>query len=308
MATLTTESYNLIKGSADIAVEGFYREDSLRQIFQTVPSLGPLNDNYVRWQVQYDGSNNAETYTEDAAAPVAGYENHASAAVAITNFQSSFKLTGQVKQYVTGSAAYVDGMISEQSYALRNLTDLINTTHMATLRAAVDADGSYAGLTRATVGMASYELDYGNDGELLASDLDTMVQNLQMPSYASPYPLSSYVMLMSPETWNEMQKNTIADGGAGRTQMIATAGQESLDHSLLRVADYWARVIPIVLVPRFTDGVLCGPRETVKIVEPRRPTVEPLAKVNDAEQYLITAYSQIVCLQPRYWGKLYHTA
>jgi hypothetical protein len=308
MATLTTESYNLIKASGDIAVEGFYREDSLRQIFPVVPNLGSLNDNYARWQVLYDGSNNAESYTEDAPAPVAGYLNHAQALIAIPNYQASFKITGQVANYVRSPAAYVDAVISEQSYALRNLTDKINTSMVTSLQSQVDASNTHGSLTRATVGMTSYYVDYGNDNELLPSDMDTMVTNLMGATYGSPYPMSNYVCLMNATTYSDLQANLYADAGASRAQLVTQTGATSVDGSVLRENGTWSG-IPILFMPRMTDGyVLMGPRDVVRIVETKRPTTELLGKVNDADQYLITSYAQLIVTQPRYWGKLIHTA
>lgn len=308
MATLTTESANLIKASGDIAVEGFYREDSLRQIFQVVPNLGQMNDNYARWQVMYDGSNNAESYTEDAPAPVAGYLNHAQALIAIPNYQASFKITGQVANYVRTPAAYVDAVISEQNYALRNLVDAVNTAMVSAIQSQVDASNTHGSLTRATVGMTSYYVDYGNDNELLPSDMDTMMTALQGATYGSPYPMSDYVILMAPTTYSDLQVNLYTDAGAGRASMVTQTGATSVDGSVLRVNGTWMG-IPIVFVPRMTDGyVLCGPRSVVKIVETKRPTTEMLGKVNDADQYLITTYAQLIVTQPRYWGKLIHTA
>lgn len=132
-------------------VEGVYRNNALMPIFGAPVDSG--GDEAYRWKINSAGNSSVELYTEDQAQPAIGNQTFVNAAVSYLAFRYMVRITGHARAALRSN--WINAIDEEFTLGQQDLIDLITTTYMAStygIEAAIAATGTYAGITRGSVG------------------------------------------------------------------------------------------------------------------------------------------------------------
>jgi hypothetical protein len=249
--------------------------------------------------VHYGGNSSTVTYSEGDARPAAGNELYATAQLAYsTGYKmTTYKMTGHAQD--AAKNGYFNAAMAEAEGALKQHNHAVEELLISQLESAIDSSGSYAGLTRSTYKMASYEAAIG--GSLAISNLDTMYETLQAVEIGAN--LEQHVILAPTSTIGEY--NDVAAGtGAGDPLILSNTEGETLDGGRFKFVQKY-NGNPFVRIEGMTAGGLLyvDPNQVKRVVQ-RPVQVDVIAKVDDSQEYMITSSEIIAVHNPRVCGKL----
>lgn len=266
----------------------------LRDLLPRIPSLG--GDSYD-WIVHYGGNTSSAAYSEGDAVSAAGNETYAAATVAASTgyYRTMVQITGHAVDAMKGG--HFAGVQKELMYATEHHLHALEGAAVTALEAAIDSGGSYAGLTRATYNLASYEVA----GTPTLAEIQLMYQTLMDNEPVAN--VAQGVFLMAPDTFFDYQD---VAGGVAYWEMTPTQ-TGVLDGGKLiegRYPTYNGR--PIIPVPGLTSGItlFLTPEAGAKIVTFRDITIDEMGKTDDSTLYSITSSEILVVENPRKAGKI----
>lgn len=267
-------------------IKTFYEGTPLVDFFGTKPSLG---GDSVDWKVHYAGNTSAETFSEGDAAPAAGYQSFVDATRVHQHFQSVVQISGHAKAALKNG--YFDGAVLEIQGGVKALAHLVETTMVASFIDAIDDDTSYAGLTRATYNLDSY-VRAGGSAALSVAMIEDCLEAVQLDDRVAD--LSDWVWICSPE--QDMAYQRAADGLGGVNLNLAVGS--TLDVGRAQSARAFSGK-PIVVIPTMTNTYFFGTKKSDVLIEEAQPMmIEPLAKTDDSEKWLITWRGELVHKDP----------
>ena len=283
----------------------FYEGTPLLNLF---PRRSNTGGNSVDWKINYAGNAGA-TYDEGDTPPAAGNQSYVDATVGHQHFWNVVQITGHAKDALANG--YFDGVRMEMEGGVSGLLHKIEETFISTLEGAINDDTSYAGLTRATYGLAS-DVTAGGTAALTLAMLSEMYETLKLDPRGVMYNNPKEWMIMSnpvQETaYTEVATGTIVTGdaeSAGANLPYNTSQNDpSLDAGLLKHTIEYNK-IPWFSIPTMTNSYVFLTRRSDILIEEARPlTIEPLGKIDDSDRFLLTWAGQIVHLDPYRAGRI----
>ncbi len=259
------------------------------------PAITNTSDTSYRWNVGYGDNLSSTTYSEGDAISAAGNSLTATCAIAMaTNMSRTiFSVTGHAKAAAKGG--YFDILSHEAESGLNAHQHAMDDILAAQLEAAIDASGTYAGQTRATVLMAAYEAAVAT---LALSDLQTMYETLSKVEIVAD--MSNHILMSTIDMVNEYMD---VASGVQYNEFNHIPGTAIDAGKLVKAPTY--NNMPWLILPNMTaTSVLClNPSDIQRIIY-RPVEVEQLAKTKDEDVYAITSCELIVAKNPRKAGKL----
>lgn len=237
---------------------------------------------YSYWNVHYAGNTSSETYSEGDPAPNPGYQSTVQAAVAHNSIQTVVQISGHLQDSMSIGDRYFDAVKLEMQGGVNALMHKVEETLAAQLIDAIDDDTSYAGLTRATYGLAS-AVTSASSAALSMSMLEEAWEDVSIDGrnvdksdfeiYSSAEQETAYVRCAS---------------GAGGNYVYQKLGDGAFDAGRLQSTTAF-NAAPWYVIPTLTNTYVFGSRKSdIVIEEARALTIKPLAKTDDSDKWLIT--------------------
>ena len=275
-ATKTTLATAINSVFRPVMVKTFDESTPIVDFFGTVPSLG---GDSIDWKINYAGSDSAETFSEGDAAPAASYQSYVDATLGHNHFQNTVQISGHAKDALKNG--YFDGAIKEIQGGVSALGHLVETTIMADIVDAIDDDTTYAGLTRATYGLASF-VQAGGSVALTVEMLENCWEAMLLDGRTVD--MSDFLWFCSPE--QDMAYQRAADGLGGINLNLEMGSQ--LDVGRAQSSRSFNGK-PIVVFSTLTNTYVFGTKKSDILIEEARPlTIEALGKTDDTDKFLIT--------------------
>jgi hypothetical protein len=296
--TTSTTWTNLIQEVLLPKVEScFFANNSLFNIWKPVPhNVGDSID----WAIDYGPSTDfASTYSEGDPAPNPNIETILKGTVAKQPFQVACSISKVALDYMGGNKLGVaDPVLMDLEMKTKQLLNVVNTTLLASLEAAVDSTGSYTGNNAAVyTALASYEADPNTTFAL--SQIEDMYEAL-IDNDRGVDPGS--IITLAPV--NQGTNYARLSAGAAYFQRSNEPGG-IVDSGRQDPSKLFFNGQPVYLIPDMTDTViLMGDRSKVEIREARPVNVEEKSVTADEVFFLLTCNYQIVLKDPSKWGKL----
>jgi hypothetical protein len=254
-----------------------------------------VSDSSYRWLLKYADNASTTTFTEGQAASAAGSVSYAKPLLAYSGGfrRTMVQVTGHARDY--NKNGYEDAVMMELESGFERHMKAIEAAGCTALEAAIDADGTVYGLTRASTNTASYEASIGTPA---LPDLSTMWNTLASGTIGMDMTrarilsqigvLQTYVNTMTPAANRPLNYTA---GGA--IEGSNTAGGVTFNRR------------PWDIIPDMTSTVLLmiDPAYLKRVVL-RDVTVEEYAKTDDSQTWALTSAEILVYENPRYAGKL----
>jgi hypothetical protein len=303
MATSVTQAESLLEIFQGLIVTA---DDESTPILDILGSYGRVNDsmgsNSVDWTLRStENASTAALSAEGAAYASTGNATMAAATVAhsVTPLNTVFEITGTLDDFNRGAGQKYDAYEQEFQSALKMHNGKREDNAITALEAAIDSAGSYAGLVRATYGLASYEASSAA-AALALSDMNTMYNTLAADPVVAG--LQNHIILSNNTRRNEY--NEVAVGTGAGDARIATVQDQIIDAGKQRAKSQF-NSIPWFEGTRMTAGtilMLDPSLVEVKVVRPVNIKEVPVAA--DKRQYVITSNETTVVYDPRKCGKI----
>jgi len=288
-ATTTTAAAGIKTTFEPGFAKTFYDGVPLIKMFGSKPNLG---GDSIDWKVKSAGNTSGTTYTEGQAPSAAGYVTVADATVAHEHFRTMVQITGHLRDALNNG--YYDAVAEEMQGGNDELLKTVEDTFIATLEAAVDSAGSYAGLLRATYNLASHESAVGT---LALSDLQTLQETMLKVPRATP--MNDFILMSTIDMYNEYMD---VGGGVAYHELNVNMPDGSVnagkvkaqldDNGAGRIGSYGN--IPWFIVPTMTATTILGVRPSKMIIEEaRKVQIDLMAKNDDSDTYSFTWAGQI---------------
>lgn len=257
-----------------------------------------------KWNIASAENSSAEVYVENQALPSAGQRSYAQASVSAFYARTVASVTGHVRDQQRTGAFYEDAEQAELASATRALMKQVEDSLLGTtygLPVAVDSTTTYAGIAVGTVAAwASYELAVGGALSLAALDLmyRTLIGRGGTPSHILTVPaqITAYTGLAN-----------VGHATATPVFLGQLPGQGGVfDMGLIRTMPTW-NGIPFVQQRNMTSGelyMLDVNTARFEVAVHRDLTVEPLAKVNDNQQWQLSMAQGLIVERRDIQGKL----
>lgn len=277
----------------------FYNGMPFMSMFPRRPNTG---GNTVNWKIHYAGNSSPTAYSEGATPPAAGYQAYVNASISHVSYMSTVQITGHAKDAMKNG--YFDGYKIELEEGAKDLMHTVEGAFVAAMIDGIDDDTSYAGLTRATYGLASTVVE-GGSAALTLAGLSSMYEGPKLDPRAVIYEPGNHIIVSAPEqatAYTEVATGLVVTGDAeaaganipyntNQTDSMLDAGK--LKHTL----SY--NKLPWVEVPTMTNTYVFMMKRSDVIIEEARPlTIEPLGKVDDSDRYLLTWRGGFAYLDP----------
>lgn len=278
----------------------FYDGQPLMNMIRKVGSPG---GSAYKWQIKSAGNTSGTSYTEGQAPSAAGYITVAQASVSYAKYRAMVQITGHLRDAIKGG--YYDAISAEMDGGRDELQYTVEAALIAILEAAIDSAGSYAGLTRSTYNLDSYEAAVGT---LALSDLQTLQETLMKQPRACP--MNDLILMSTIDMYNEYMD--VAAGAAylefnaSQADGVVNAGKVRavLDQNGGGLAGRYGQ-IPWYIVPTMTATTVLAVRPSkLLIVEERPITIDLMAKNDDSDTYSFTWGGTLVCLDTYRAAKL----
>jgi hypothetical protein len=292
-ATSTTLAAAVGTFVSDLVNTADYIGSPLRDLIPEIQSPGGTT---YRWNVKYGDNAASVDYAEGDAVGADGNTLSSQAYVAYSTgyVRTPYSITGHALDACKNG--YWDVVAEEAKSALASHIHAKEGKCVTAVEAAIEDDSTYAGLTRATVKMASYSPSA--IGTLALSDLNTLWTTLQTDPLIAPVDKmvflsgitvqNAYAAVAAGVAYNEFnqQRGLVMDAGK------LTAG-----------LSFNGR--PFKLIPTMTDGTLIfvEPENLLRVVH-RPITVKELAVVDDSVRFVIESCEITICKSPKFAAKL----
>lgn len=264
----------------------------------------------------YAGNSSVGTYSEGDAVGIAGSQSYITAQWPEQHYKCTIQITGHARDYLrdgSNEAAFFNQIAEEFDRAMNDLVDKVSTDMLGTgttapvgLQGIVDSSGTVAGLSRSTyTWWQSYE---GSNGTTVS------VQDLQLAMYTSSD--ADYAGKVSEVwcSWKQQYKLQGVVGVAGTTASPVRFNAPPTGNQGINIGDVRDPIMmggfPIKPKRDLTNSVFIGlTKEDFFIGKMRDWKVEPLAKVDDSDKFLITGSFGLGCKNPkRSWKMTGYTA
>lgn len=293
--------------------EGIFYNNEVMTLFDRVPMTGGSTFNYKH----HSAGATASTYVEGDALGSANTQTYATSQYQMTYYKRVIQITGHARdQLRNGSpgAAFFDQIALEAEYAMKEIVDLASTDMLGTglttpvgLQGICDSAGTLAGIDRSSATwFQAYEVDTAGSG-LAMTDLDIVWGNVHDANYASP----GINMILTSWTQVRIAKGLSTNWGSNNpyglpnTTAPVDFGQGMGIGAGRGNTGMFYSGAPIIAVRDLTSTVwLFLRRENVRIAVQRGMTVDPLAKTDDSDKFLLTWAGAITADNPRYFAKL----
>lgn len=285
--------------------ESVFYNNELFKLFEHVPMTGGATFN-----VKHHTTGVAATrYNEGDAAGVPGSQTYATASHPVAYYKRVIQITGHARdQLRNGSlgAAFFDQVALEGTTAMKEVVDLATTDMLGSgttspvgLQGLIDSTGTVAGIARSSnTWFAAYEVAIAG-GTIALTDFDIVWANVHDAEYASP---GIDLILTS---WTQIRKVKglgLNFGTSNPFGLNSTTGNVDLGLGYTGLSYAGAPFIPM---RDLTNSVyLFLVRNEVKINVQRGMTVDPLAKTDDSDKFMMTWAGGISVLNPKHHGKL----
>jgi len=264
----------------------FYEGTPLLKQFGTMPSPGGDSRD---WKVKSAGNTSGTSFTEGQAPSAAGYVTVADATVAYTKYRAMAQVTGHLRDAIKNG--YYDAVSAEMEGGNNELQVTVESALVTLFEAAADDAGSYAGLTRATYNLDSYEAAVGT---LALADLQLLQETMMKQPRATP--MNDFALYSTIDMFNEymdvgggvayFEFNT--GGGASGGDLNAGKVRAVLDENGGGRAGAFGQ-IPWYIIPTMTATTIIGCRPSkIEIIEDRPVTIDLMGKNDDSDTYSFT--------------------
>ena len=251
------------------------------------PSMG---GNSIDWKIQYAG-HTASYVTEGDAYPAAGNNTYADATIAMQLIADSIQISGHAMDAMKGG--YFDGVAAEMNDGVIAVLNKVEDYCIAQLEASIDDDSSYAGLTRATYGMAA-DVTAGSSGALTLALLSEMYETPKLAAAKVIYVPGDDIIVSAPEqvtAYTELGGLIVTgDTEAAGANLPYTQGsnEDVFDLGKLKHTIRYNN-LPWYEVPGITNTLILRFKLSQVVTELFRPlTITPLGKVDDTDKFAVT--------------------
>lgn len=282
-------------------VESLFKNDEVLVNFGTpVPFTGGATLNVKH---HYAGNTSVTTYSEGDALGAAGSQSYITAQWGVAYYRAQIQITGHAEDQLKGGsnqAAFFDQIAMEFTMAGEDLRDRLSTDCLGTgltapvgIQGIVDSSGTIAGLNKSTyTWFQSYEVA-GGTTTIAISDLDGAMQNSSDADYAAQVD----------QIWTSWkQKNKLKGvmgqvGAANNSYLQSPAGP-------LNTAGITSEMaygnVPIKPMRDLTNSIFLGLTISTFFLGMMRDwKVDPLAKTDDSQKFLITGAFGLGCRNPK---------
>lgn len=274
-------------------------EPAMRKTFYTgtpflsmFPRRSNTGGDSIDWKIHYAGNSSPTAYSEGATPPAAGYQAYVDATVSHVSYMATVQITGHAKDAMKNG--YFDGYKKELEDGAKDLMHTVEGAFVDTMIDAIDDDTSYAGLTRATYGLAS-DVTAGGSAALTLAMMSEMYETLKLDPRAVIYNPGDHIIVSAPEqatAYTEVASANIVTGDAeasGDNRPYSSSQNDTmLDAGMLKHTLSYNK-LPWIEVSTMTNTYVFLMKRSDVIVEVARPlTIEPLGKIDDSDRYLLT--------------------
>lgn len=291
--------------------ESVFYNDEVFGLFPLVEMTGGTT-----WNVKhhYAANSSIRTYSEGDAAPIPGTESYITANWPVAYYQGVIQITGHVRDQLRNGnpgAEFFPQIALELQNLVKGIVDKASTDMLSTgltapvgIQGIVDNAGTIAGLSRATYSWFQAIENAIAGASLAVTDLDICQQQVMDAENAG-----------RPDMWLTSHKQVRlaanfgfrpTNGALGSTNpgsMTYVNGQP-IDLGFNPLAMTWAGK-PVIPLRDLTNSVwLLVQRDTMRIIVNRDITVDPLAKTDDSDKFMVTASYGLACTQPKFNGKV----
>jgi hypothetical protein len=270
--------------------ESLFKNNEVLGNFGTpVPFTGGATINLKH---HYGGNSSVTTYSEGDALGAPGSQSYITAQWPATYYRAQIQITGHaVDQLQNGvsSTAFYDQLGLEFTMVAEDLTDRVSTDCLGTglvapvgIQGIVDSAGTIAGLNRSTYSwFQAYEVS-GGTTTVAISDLDGAAQNSGDADYAAQVDV----------IWTSWKQKNKLKGVMGQVGVAGNSYLQSPSGPLNTAgitSDMFYGNVPIKPIRDLTNSIFLGlTMSTFGLGMMRDWKVEPLAKTDDSNKYLVT--------------------
>ena len=288
--TTTTQAAAIAKTYQPMLEKTFYDGLPILTHFGMQPALDAAATNII---FHYAGNTSAQTYSEGDAAPAPGTESTVQGTVAHNSLQATVKVSGHLKDSMRYGQRYYNALDLAMEGAVNALMHKVEETLMAQFIDAIDDDTSYAGLTRATYGLACAVTD-ASSAALTMNMLEEAWEDVSIDGRVVDK--TDFELYSSAE---QLTAYTRAASGLGGNYVYQQLGQGTFDAGRIQSSIAFNGA-PWVVLPTLTNTYVFGCRRSDVMIEEARPlTIEPLAKVDDTDTWLLTWRGGLVHKNPK---------
>ena len=280
--------------------EALFRNSEVISEFPIIPFTGGSTINV---KMHYAGNASVKSYVEGDAPGVAGSQSYLTALWPETHYWGVVGITGHAIDYTlngSNEAVFYNQVAMEMSRIMPDIThqmslDMLGTGQTAPIgiQGIVSSTGTIAGINRATfTWFAAYQVA-GAATTIAASDLDLAMFNSSDATYAG---MVSEIWT----SWKQSAKLKIVLGNAGvaNNSIVVQNGQQ-VAIADVRDPQYYGSTV-IKKKRNLTNSIFLGlTKEDFFIGQIRGWTVEPLARVDDSQRYLVTCGYSLGCRNPK---------
>jgi hypothetical protein len=287
----------------DEAIRGQFAEMGLFQLFKPRPSRG---GNSVDWTVDSQPTDYTEACSEGDSAPLDNYSVTSTATVAMQHFQGKTTVSSHAKIAARGQAgaAEYDPMAEGVAKLTKSLMNTVHGTLVTTLEAAIDASGSYGGLTRSTYPTVLLSGEESTSTALTRTHLNGAIQALLSGATTTRESMSRQQLsiLCSEASYFIANKLQTPSTTYPKVRMIENSlGLDLGDNPEGSRFDG----VPFVICNGLSSGTyLIGDLSYIEIVEFLPPALSALGKQNITDSVLLECDYQIVCKKPAAFYKV----
>lgn len=251
----------------------------------------------VRWKIHYAGNQSAGPYSENDVIPTPGHQDYTQARSPFKQNWVAVEATGLAQAANAGEGGFFDLIGEETEQALEDLKDRINDQLLADtadgtgrsihgMGYIISDEGVYAGIDRAVnTWWQSFVLDNGAVARPLSVELMQQV----MTEMEKTYRKAKISVIMGNRKHFYDYGNTLD----GQRRYV---NETKLDGGFMAL-DFEG--IPFVSVPNMPTGtVYFVDEKTFGYYVLQNFETKPKAVNKDADYFLITHYSQLVCKEP----------
>lgn len=281
------------------AIDTLYQPGMTKTFYEGTPLLKllgwpftpHLGGDSIDWQLNYAG-NAGVLLNEGDALPAAGNQTYANASVSHFTAANVVQVTAQAKAAMKNG--HFDGVQKELDGGLSGLLHKIEEKCVSLLEAAINDDTSYAGLTRATVGMASDVTAGGTAANTLAN-MSEMYETLQLDPRAVEYDPRDHIITSAPEqltAYTEIGGRLMYVGDDESTGInapyVMTQNDSQFDAGLMKHIPLYNNIPWVTLATHTNTLVFLWKRSDILAEEGQGVLLEPLAKTDLSDTWVFS--------------------
>jgi len=262
----------------------------------------------------YAGNTSVIAYSEGDAAGVAGSQSYVTAQWPEQHYKCTIQITGHARDYLrngSNEAAFYDQIQMEFDRGMDDIVDLVSTDMLGTgttapvgIQGIVDSAGTVAGLSRVTYSWFQAYETTGTGTTIAIGDLDSAMYNSSDVTYDGKVD----EIWVSPKQLFKL-KGVIGNPGTTASPYIKAADGTPINLGDARDAIPYGRAI-IKSKRDLTNSVVVGlTKPDFFIGRARDWQVDPLAKTDDSDKFLVTGAFGLGNMNPkRSWKITGYTA